>query len=199
MASSDLDRFLKSVVDDHSLATGIKPLKSHLEIVAYANSCDFLITLSEWGRHVAMDLLQLSDPELESVLLTDPDHWTWAFQQVGTWRVMLMESARAEGKLPAVGRPAQAELVVDQPLAASTSPAEGFDDQAKKDLALDQFIRLAKENHDLLEQIKLAKDEDEVLELAQAKGYQFDSITMLRKWSQHTDFSQPTWFGWFSD
>ncbi|MFL0769833.1 MAG: Nif11-like leader peptide family natural product precursor [Prochlorococcus sp.] len=197
MAASELDRFLKAVVDDHSLATGIKPLKSHLEIVAYANSCNFVVTLAEWGRQVAMDGIQLSDPELESVLLTDPNHWTWAFQQVRTWRTLLMEASRAEGKLPAMGIPAQAALVADQPL-VNPIPSSGVsDDQATKDLALDQFICLAKENHELLEQIKLAKHEDEVLQLAESKGYIFDSMTMLRKWSQHTDFSKPTWFGWF--
>ena len=96
-----------------------------------------------------------------------------------------------------MGIPAQAALVADQPL-VNPIPSSGVsDDQATKDLALDQFICLAKENHELLEQIKLAKHEDEVLQLAESKGYIFDSMTMLRKWSQHTDFSKPTWFGWF--
>lgn len=196
MASLELDRFLKGVVDDHSLATGIKPLSTHIEIVAYANSCNFLITLSEWGRYVAMDLIQLSDQQLEAVLLTDPNHWTWAFQQVGPWRAMLMESSLSEGKLPQVGSSIAPQ---DPSLTKINAPSPVEEDDAEKDMILDQFIIAVKSDKQLLEQIKLAKDEDEVRQIAESKGYLFDSMTMLRKWSKHSDFSQATWFGWFND
>ncbi len=55
MSSSELDRFIQSVLSDHEIATGIKPLATHYDLVAYANIRGFSITLIEWGRHVAMD------------------------------------------------------------------------------------------------------------------------------------------------
>jgi len=67
------------------------------------------------------------------------------------------------------------------------------------DQNLESFIQMAQSDHQLKEEIKSSRNQDELIALAGQKGYQFDSLTLLRKWSEHTDFSQPTWMGWFSD
>jgi len=67
------------------------------------------------------------------------------------------------------------------------------------DQNLESFIQMAQSDHQLKEEIKSSRNQDELIALAGQKGYQFDSSTLLRKWSEHTDFSQPTWMGWFSD
>ena len=67
MANSELERFVQAIADDHGLATGIKTLGSHYDIVAYANIRGYAITLAEWGRYLAMDWLQTSDADLASV------------------------------------------------------------------------------------------------------------------------------------
>ena len=86
MATADLERFVQAIVDDHGLATGIKTLGSHYDLVAYANIRGFGITLAEWGRYVAMDSLQASDDAITLALRADPAHWSWAFRQVSKWR-----------------------------------------------------------------------------------------------------------------
>ena len=70
---------------------------------------------------------------------------------------------------------------------------------SQKDQILEDFIRLAQSDSQLKEEIKSSRNQDEIIALAQQKGYHFDSLTLLRKWSEHTDFSQPTWMGWFAD
>ena len=67
------------------------------------------------------------------------------------------------------------------------------------DQNLESFIQMAQSDHQLKEEIKSSRNQDELIALAGQKGYQFESLTLLRKWSEHTDFSQPTWMGWFSD
>ena len=68
-----------------------------------------------------------------------------------------------------------------------------------KDQILNDFIQLAQNDSQLKEEIKSSRNQDELLALAEQRGYHFDSLTLLRKWSEHTDFSQPTWMGWFAD
>ena len=67
------------------------------------------------------------------------------------------------------------------------------------DQNLESFIQMAQSDHQLKEEIKSSRNQDELIALAGQKGYQFDSSTHLRKWSEQTDFTQPTWMGWFSD
>ena len=69
----------------------------------------------------------------------------------------------------------------------------------QKDQILESFIKLAQTDEQLKEEIKSSRNQDELIELAIQRGYHIDSLTLLRKWSEHTDFSQPTWMGWFSD
>lgn len=79
--------------------------------------------------------------------------------------------------------------------AIMTTPAT----DAQKDAVLDSFISLVRSDADLKAQVKSALNQDQVIEIAASHGYIFDSTTILRKWSQHTDFSQDTWMGWFGD
>ena len=177
MSSFDLQKFISAVVQEHSLATGLKQLGHPSQIAEFARSNGFEVSLSEWIRAAWLDQLQLSDQDLERIWSTSPDHWSWAFQQIAPWRALLMEGAT--GSVPAAN-PARANL-----------------SDADKDQLLDRFIMLARQDEVLKQQIKDAKNDTEIIDLATSLGYPFDSLTLLRKWSQHTDFSKPTWFGWF--
>ena len=70
---------------------------------------------------------------------------------------------------------------------------------AQQDQLLEQFIALARTDKDLRDEIKSALNQDEVIEIALRRGFEIDSLTILRKWSKHTDFSKPTWMGWFEE
>jgi len=70
---------------------------------------------------------------------------------------------------------------------------------AEKDSILESFIAFARGNQEVKDEIKAALNQDQVIDIAASRGYQFDSLTILRRWSKHTDFSKDTWMGWFSD
>ena len=195
MASTELERFVQAIVDDHGLATGIKTLSTHYDLIAYANIRGYGVTLSEWGRYVAMDMLQASDQEITLMLQADPAHWSWAFRQVSRWRTLLMEGTGQEGLLgPAdLAMPAQTQSSTSQ----AVPSAELTDDQ--KDAALRDFIELVRSRPELKDQVKAARNQEEVISLAVQSGFRIDSLTLLRSWSQVSDFSKPTWFGWFDD
>ena len=195
MASAELERFVQAIVDDHGLATGIKTLSTHYDLIAYANIRGYSVNLSEWGRYVAMDTLQASDQEIMLMLQADPAHWSWAFRQVSRWRALLMEGAGQEGLLgPAdLAMPAQTQSSTSQ----AVPSAELTDDQ--KDAALRDFIELVRSRPELKDQVKAARNQEEVISLAVQSGFMIDSLTLLRSWSQVSDFSKPTWFGWFDD
>ena len=195
MANSELERFVQAIADDHGLATGIKTLGSHYDVVAYANIRGYAITLAEWGRYLAMDWLQTSDGDLASVHRADPAHWSWAFRQLSRWRALLMDGAESEGMLGSADFAVTPDQSVAQP---ASIPASSLTD-AEKDAALASFIQLVKTRPDLKDQVKSARNQDEVIGLAQAQGFAIDSLTLLRSWSQVSDFSKPTWFGWFDD
>ncbi len=195
MATSEIERFVQAIADDHGLATGIKTLGTHYDIVAYANIRGYSITLAEWGRYLAMDWLQSSDADLAYVHRADPSHWSWAFRQLSRWRGLLRDGSESEGLLgPADFSVARDNAVVKTP----GSPSPALTD-AEKDAALASFIQLLKTRPDLKDQVKSARNQDEVIALAEAQGFPIDSLTLLRSWSQVSDFSKPTWFGWFDD
>ena len=179
MSSFDLQKFISAVVQEHSLASGLKQLQRPSQIAEFARSRGFDVSTSEWIRAAWLDQLQLSDQDLDRVWSMDPEHWSWAFQQISAWRAMLLEGAMDTPQSPA-------------PSAAPLSDAD-------KDQLLVRFIELARNDQQLKQQIKDAKNDSEILELAESLGYPFDSLTLLRQWSQHTDFSKPTWFGWFQE
>ena len=70
---------------------------------------------------------------------------------------------------------------------------------SQQDQLLEQFIALARNEDALRDEIKSALNQDEVIEIALRRGFKIDSLSILRKWSKHTDFSKPTWMGWFDD
>ncbi len=70
---------------------------------------------------------------------------------------------------------------------------------SQKDSNLESFIALARQDDQLRSDIKAALNQDQVIDIAISRGFSFDSLTILRRWSKHTDFSQDTWLGWFSE
>lgn len=70
---------------------------------------------------------------------------------------------------------------------------------AEQDQLLEDFISLARANQALRDEIKSARNQDEIIAIAQAKGFSLDPLAILRKWNKHNDFSKPTWLGWFED
>ena len=70
---------------------------------------------------------------------------------------------------------------------------------AEQDQVLEQFIALAKADQGLQDEIKSALNQDQVIAIAAQRGFVIDPLAILRKWSQYTDFSKPTWMGWFSE
>ena len=70
---------------------------------------------------------------------------------------------------------------------------------AEQDSILESFISLARQDETLKNEIKAALNQDQVIAIAATRGYIFDSLTILRRWSKHNDFSQDTWLGWFSE
>jgi len=69
----------------------------------------------------------------------------------------------------------------------------------EQDQILEQFIALAKADKGLQDEIKSALNQDQIIAIAAERGFQIDPLAILRKWSKHTDFSKPTWLGWFSE
>ena len=76
----------------------------------------------------------------------------------------------------------------------TTTPSD-----SQKDSNLESFIALARQDDQLRSDIKAALNQDQVIDIALSRGFSFDSLTILRRWSKHTDFSQDTWLGWFSE
>ena len=180
MSQSELQRFVKNIENEHSLATGLKAQTNHHGIVQFAKSMGFNFTLSEWIRFCWLDQLQLTDELLESIWSTNCDHWSWAFRQVAAWRSLLMDGANQDSVM---------ELM--------TSSSTNVVTADNKDQLLENFISLARQDETLKDQIREARNDSEILEIANERGFAIDSMTLLKKWSQHTDFSKPTWLGWF--
>lgn len=186
MSSNQIENFLQLVVDDHKVAEHIKILETHYQIVAFANSIGFNIELSTWARFVAFDWLQLSDIQLKSIFQADPKHWSWAFRQISKWHLLLMDGVKDLGLLEAI--------VFDKLILPSASS----DVISDSDNALKCFIEAIRNRPEIVQQIQLARNEDDVISIAFQQGYVIDSKSILRKWSEHTDFSKPTWYGWFA-
>ena len=91
MNTPHLEVFIKAVVYDHAIATGLKRCTTHAEIVAYANSQGFSVDLDEWQAHVDADWLTLDPAAQSKIRECETSHLSWAFRQTPTWRAMLME------------------------------------------------------------------------------------------------------------
>ena len=90
---SIIENFIHSVVQSHEIATGLKKLTSHEQIIDYAFSKGFSFTKEDWEEFVHLDSESLNSQSKQSAHLHDTTHWSWAFRQVSTWRAMLMEGA----------------------------------------------------------------------------------------------------------
>ena len=191
MSSQEIQRFLQAITQDHSLAVSIKTLCDHSQIVGFASRQGFDFSLSEWVRCAIMDQLQLQDFELERIYTTDCHHWSWAFRQVSAWRGLLMEGADINSAINSHPTVTQTHDSVQVTTHHENSQ------NSSMDLLLENFIALARKDLSLQDQIKAAKNESEILEVIKACGFSIDSMTLLRRWSKHTDFSRPTWMGWF--
>ena len=88
-----IDEFIRSVVQSHEIATGLKMLTSHEQIVDYACSLGFCFTKADWDEFIRLDSECLNSQAIQSAHVHDTNHWSWAFRQVSTWRAMLMEGA----------------------------------------------------------------------------------------------------------
>ena len=91
--SSSLNQFVSEVVRLHELATGLKRLTSHKEIIAYGQSKGFEFSESEWNNYFQNDLSSQTQQMKDRILCSDINHWSWAFRQISIWRAMLMEGA----------------------------------------------------------------------------------------------------------
>jgi len=93
MNSGELSHFVDEVVRSHELATGLKPLTSHQEIISYGQNQGFAFSEAQWTDFYERDFSALSVPMQQKVLSADRKHWSWAFRQLTAWRAMLMEGA----------------------------------------------------------------------------------------------------------
>ena len=93
MAKSPLAQFIQAVVYDHTTATGLKKCTNHADIVEFAASIGYVFTESEWQDYFKNDFSSLTQAQKESIQTFDPQHWSWAFRQISSWRAMLMEGA----------------------------------------------------------------------------------------------------------
>ena len=93
MHSEELTRFVKEVIRSHELATGLKPLISHQEIISYGQDHGFDFSEAQWNSYFEREFSGLSVSMQQKVLSADPKHWSWAFRQLTAWRAMLMEGA----------------------------------------------------------------------------------------------------------
>ena len=88
-----IEEFIRSVVQSHEIATGLKKLTSHEQIIDYADSIGFSFTKDDWDNFIRLDFESLNSQAIQSSPVHDTNHWSWAFRQVSTWRAMLMEGA----------------------------------------------------------------------------------------------------------
>ena len=93
MSCQELRRFVDDVVRFHELATGLKPLKSHEQIIALGQQSGYVFTEEDWREMFEKDLSSQASSVQESIEAANPDHWSWAFRQLSVWRSMLMAGA----------------------------------------------------------------------------------------------------------
>ena len=55
---------------------------------------------------------------------------------------------------------------------------------SQKDSNLESFIAMARQDDQLRSDIKAALNQDQVIDIALSRGFSFDSLTILRRWSK---------------
>ena len=191
---SKMINFLSDVASNHALATGIKRLSSHYEIVQYANQEGYDISITEWMRYHIQEWANSEDSDLDIIFRCDETHWSWAFRQNSSWRKLLIGGSITDG----IRRDFHgvADSGEKKHFDSRTDVMDGDGDTEN---ALDLFIIEINSNEGLKAKIRDCRDQDEVIEIAKEYGYKIDSLSILKRWSKVTDFTKPTWFGWFND
>ncbi len=186
--------FLNEVASDHGLATGLKRLKSHYEIVQYANESGYRMSLQEWAKYHIQEWSNSEDHELDAIFRCEETHWSWAFRQNSTWRKLLIGGSVTDG------------MRQDFNIIAGNAEKRQVDtdiskqkDDTNTDRVLDLFIIEISRSEELKKKIKSCRNQDEVIDIARDYGFEIDSMSILKKWSRVTDFTKPTWFGWFKE
>ena len=87
-----LSRFVETICS-HELATGLKALSSHDQIIAYGQGQGFDFSAEEWAGFFDKDFELQTELVQRSILSANPVHWSWAFRQHSVWRAMLMIGA----------------------------------------------------------------------------------------------------------
>ena len=93
MSDSAIDNFVKMVIYDHSVATGLKSCKTDQDIVNFAATCDYFFSITAWLQYVESDSACLTESEALAIQAIASDHWSWAFRKIAPWRAMLMDGA----------------------------------------------------------------------------------------------------------
>ena len=93
MSDSAIDNFVKMVIYDHSVATGLKSCKTDQDIVNFAATCDYFFSITAWLQYVESDSACLTESEALAIQAIANDHWSWAFRKIALWRAMLMDGA----------------------------------------------------------------------------------------------------------
>ena len=189
-----INDFLSEVASNHALATGIKKLSSHYEIVQYANAEGYDISITEWMRFHIQEWANSDDSDLDMAFRCDETHWSWAFRQNSSWRKLLIGGSITDGIRRNLNEVANGgdKIHLDTRKGAK-------DGEADTEKALDLFILEINRKGDLKAKIKDCRNQDEVINIAKEYGFNIDSLAILKKWGKVTDFSKPTWFGWFND
>ena len=93
MSVSAIDDFVRMVIYDHSVATGLKSCKTDQDIVDFAASHDYVFSITAWLQYVESDSACLTVAEALAIKAIANDHWSWAFRKIAPWRAMLMDGA----------------------------------------------------------------------------------------------------------
>ena len=93
MSEKSLNEFVDAVIQRHEVATGLKKQVDHEGIVAYANDMGFAFTLNQWKAYVKQEFDGLNASLQAQVQAASPQHWSWAFRQISSWRAMLMDGS----------------------------------------------------------------------------------------------------------
>lgn len=183
MSTYLIDNFCQNVLSNHSSATLLKISESHHDVVSVATKLGFCFSLQDWIRYLSADWLLMSDCQLLLAWDTEPTHWTWAFRQYSRWQELLMSGSSSEG-------------FYAQSLGHNSVSSEIQNVQVSD--ALENFIKFVQSDISLLTMVKSCQCQEDVILLAQSIGFNITSEMILDKWSSVTDFSQPTWYGWFN-
>ena len=74
MSNSVIEKFVQMVIYDHSVATGLKACKTDQDIVDFAASRDYVLSITAWLQYVESDSASLSESEALAIQAVANDH-----------------------------------------------------------------------------------------------------------------------------